>query len=283
MSGHNIRLLALDLDGTTLRSSAVLSSAVKKAIQYAVQRQVLVVPCTGRALGSLPEEIAKLPGIIYAVTSNGASVTHLPSGERIYSNLLRRETALAVLDMAAPCDVMIEVFIDGQAYTEPRFLEHPARYGTSEQYIPYVLRTRKPVDSVRDLLARSPRSVENINLKTADSQLRQTLWHMLDAMGTVAVTASSSANIEVSAPHTGKAQAVAWLCKRLGFAMDHVMAAGDSLNDVLLLEQAGVAVAMANGEEAVRQAADFIALSNDEDGLAYAIAHFLGQPGTKER
>ena len=48
-----IQLLAIDLDGTTLRNDASLSSNVKKALEYAIQQDIFVVPCTGRALGSL--------------------------------------------------------------------------------------------------------------------------------------------------------------------------------------------------------------------------------------
>ena len=66
-----IQLLAIDLDGTTLRNDASLSSNVKKALEYAIQQDIFVVPCTGRALGSLSPEVTAIPGITYAVTSNG--------------------------------------------------------------------------------------------------------------------------------------------------------------------------------------------------------------------
>ena len=64
-----IQLLAIDLDGTTLRNDASLSSNVKKALGYAIQQDIFVVPCTGRALGSLSPEVTAIHGITYAVTS----------------------------------------------------------------------------------------------------------------------------------------------------------------------------------------------------------------------
>ena len=80
MKGNTeIKLLAIDLDGTTLRNDAALSPKVRKAQEYAIQQHIFVVPCTGRALGSLPPEVAAVPGIVYAVTSNGAAIEHLPS------------------------------------------------------------------------------------------------------------------------------------------------------------------------------------------------------------
>lgn len=270
-----IQLLAIDLDGTTLRNDASLSQNVKQALEHAIQQNIFVVPCTGRALGSLSSEITAISGITYAVTSNGAAIENLLLGKRIYCNLLDKETALSIMDILSSEDVMIEVFIQGKAYTEQRFLNHLTHYGTSEHYIPYVLSTRNSVDDIRSFIGQSPQNIENINLKTADCALRKRLWHELTLMQTVSITSSSSMNIEVSAVNTGKAQAVAHLCKVLGITMNEVMAIGDSLNDVMLLQQAGCSVAMENGVDEVKQAADFITLSNEADGVAYAIEHFL--------
>ena len=270
-----IQLLAIDLDGTTLRNDASLSPNVKKALEYAIQQDIFVVPCTGRALGSLSPEVTAIPGITYAVTSNGAAIENLSQGQRIYCNLLDKETSLSILNTLSSQDVMIEVFIQGKAYTEQRFLNHLTHYGTSEHYIPYVLSTRNSVNDIRSLIDQSPQNIENINLKTADRTLRERLWNQFALMQTVSITASSSMNIEVSAVNTGKAQAIAYLCEMLGITMHEVMAIGDSLNDVMLLQQAGCSVAMENGVDEVRQAADFITLSNEADGVAYAIEHFL--------
>ena len=194
---------------------------------------------------------------------------------RIYCNLLDKGTSLSILDTLSSQDIMVEVFIQGKAYTEQRFLENLPHYGTSKDYIPYVLSTRNPVNDIRSLVEQSPQNIENINLKTADSALRKRLWHELALMQTVSITSSSSMNIEVSAVNTGKAQAIVHLCKVLGVTMNEVMAIGDSLNDVMLLQQAGYSVAMENGVNEVKQAADFITLSNEADGVAYAIKHFL--------
>ena len=270
-----IQLLAIDLDGTTLRNDASLSSNVKKALEYAIQQDIFVVPCTGRALGSLSPEVTAIHGITYAVTSNGAAIENLSLGQRIYCNLLDRETSLSILDTLSCQDIMVEVFIQGKAYTEQRFLENLLHYGTSENYIPYVLSTRNSVNDIRSLIEQSPKNIENINLKTADRALRERLWKQLELIPTVSITSSSSMNIEVSAVNTGKAQAIAYLCEMLGITMNKVMAIGDSLNDVMLLQQAGCSVAMENGVDEVKQAADFITLSNEADGVAYAIEHFL--------
>ena len=69
-----IRLVALDLDGTLLDSQSQISPRTRQAIADAVGRGVIVLPCTGRPLASLPPLVAQLPGIRYAITTNGAAV-----------------------------------------------------------------------------------------------------------------------------------------------------------------------------------------------------------------
>ena len=69
-----IRLVALDLDGTLLNSQSQISPRTRQAIVDAVGRGVIVLPCTGRPLASLPPLVAQLPGIRYAITTNGAAI-----------------------------------------------------------------------------------------------------------------------------------------------------------------------------------------------------------------
>lgn len=274
-TGADIQLLAIDLDGTMLRSDATLSPKVKEALQYAISKQVLVVPCTGRAFGSLSPQILAVSGIDYVITSNGAAIDHLPTKQKIYRNLLEKDIALSILDAVEHLDVMIEVFVEGKAYTEQRFLDNLTQYGTEKNYIPYVMGTRTPIENIRVFTKETLYGIENINIKIADTSLREQLWKQLEELQTVSITGSSHLNIEVSALNTGKAEAVAHLCSQLGIALHQVMAIGDSLNDIGLLKQSGFAVAMENGIDQVKQVADYITLSNAEDGVAHAIERFL--------
>ena len=82
----SVRLVALDLDGTLLSRNNEVTPATREAIARAVAHGVAVVPATGRPLASLPPVVAKLPGIRYAITSNGAAVWDLgddPMGARL--------------------------------------------------------------------------------------------------------------------------------------------------------------------------------------------------------
>ena len=92
-----IRLVALDLDGTLLDSKSQISPRTRQAIADAVGRGVIVLPCTGRPLASLPPLVAQLPGIRYAITTNGAAVWDMgtdPLGAVYsrYADAARRQT-----------------------------------------------------------------------------------------------------------------------------------------------------------------------------------------------
>ena len=80
-----VRLVALDLDGTLLSRNNEVTPATREAIARVVEHGVAVVPATGRPLASLPPVVAKLPGIRYVITSNGAAVWDLNSDPQVPS------------------------------------------------------------------------------------------------------------------------------------------------------------------------------------------------------
>ena len=79
----DIKCIALDLDRTTLNEHARLSEGNRAALEYAISKGVHIVIASGRGFDSLPEDVLSVPGIEYAITSNGASVYHIPSGKRL--------------------------------------------------------------------------------------------------------------------------------------------------------------------------------------------------------
>ena len=98
-----VRLIALDLDGTTLCSDHLtLPEPNRIAIARAASQGVQVVIATGRIRGRIPQQLREIPGLRYAVTSNGAAVCDLVTGETLYSNPVPQDLALRVLREIAP-------------------------------------------------------------------------------------------------------------------------------------------------------------------------------------
>ena len=93
----DIRILALDLDGTLLDSDKNLPAANREALAAAAARGVLVVPTTGRFFGGMPESVRALPFVRYAITINGAQVYDRQTDEALVREEIPLETALAVM------------------------------------------------------------------------------------------------------------------------------------------------------------------------------------------
>ena len=122
-SSHPILLAALDLDGTLLNSNGEVSPCTQKVLSEASDRGIVVIPATGRPLASLPPVVAKLPGIRYAITSNGAAVWDLgddPMGavHSRYANAAQRHTSepACLLHRLMPTEVAREAFDLFQQY-----------------------------------------------------------------------------------------------------------------------------------------------------------------------
>ena len=117
----NIRLVAMDLDGTTFDSAGDISERTVAALESAAQLGVRIVVSTGRSYASLPQHIKDVKGIEYAITSNGAHVNIVQSGEQIYSDFLDPEVVEEIVRLKDETGADIEVFINGRAYTDEEY------------------------------------------------------------------------------------------------------------------------------------------------------------------
>ena len=100
-----IRLLAFDLDGTTITEHKYLSEKNREALLYAHAHGVELVPATGRMRTFIPDAVAALPGVRYAITSNGAAVYELATGRALYQQLISPEKARQVQELLDHYDV----------------------------------------------------------------------------------------------------------------------------------------------------------------------------------
>ncbi len=276
--GENISgkvgLIALDLDGTTLRSDRQVGKRTSTALTEAARKGVHVVIATGRSLYSLPKEALEVEGIKYAITSNGAKIVRLADHEIIYSNCLSRSAVRRIAELLKKLPNVVEIFVDGQAYAERSKLKNLEKYGISGLSAEYVMNTRKPVDGIFEFMEEHIDEIENINVRLKAEDDKKTLWEMFEASGDVTVTSSFMQNIEIGGGTTSKASAVIALADMFGVPHGQIMACGDGLNDLAMLHAAGIAVAMKNSVQEVLETADFITEDNDHDGVGIAVEKF---------
>lgn len=280
-----VKCIALDLDRTTLNSRGELSSRNKRAIQAAIDRAIHVVVASGRPAEALPAEITEIPGIRYAVVSNGASVWDLRKKERIQEYKLAPESVEQLLSVSAQAasdwgiEVAYEIPVNGAAYAQASYVEDPVRYGARAESIAYIQKTRRPVDDIQAFIQEHIRELDCMNIVVGER--KKELWdRILEEVEDIYVTTSVKQLLEITHKDGGKASGMRFLLERLGIEAGQLLAFGDGDNDKELLKMAGLGIAVENAVPGCKEAADEITLSNDDDGVAVALEQLLDQLGT---
>lgn len=273
-SGKQIRLIALDLDGTTLTKRGI-TRRTRRTLEKAIAVGVPVAVATGRVFSALPPAIFRIRGLEYVVTSNGAQIRNLSTGKVIYSDYIEAEALRPVKAFLQENTFPVEIFTDGKAYIDRKIYEDLRVNGSNFMNAPYVLRTRIPVDGIYDFWEKNIGQIENVNIHFPTFAEKDAIREILCKMADITVTSSVPHNLEIGGRRTSKARGLEHLCELLHIDMEQVMACGDSLNDLAMIREAGLGIAMKNGEREVREEADYIAPSNEEEGVAYAVEKFV--------
>lgn len=268
-----VDIIATDLDGTLLTDDKRISDINKKAMFDAAQRGIYIVPATGRALHTMPQNVLELDCIKYAVTSNGAAIVDVKSGETLYKNQMSTNTALHVINQSLELGIMVEIFTDGRAYTLKKYIDDLVGFGVNSRFVKWYLDTRNVVDDFCDVLINDA-SVENINLIFNDLDKRVEMRKHLAAYPEVELTNSLGNNIEVGVKNCGKGAALTVLAGMLGSDMSRVMCLGDNENDIDMLKRAGISIGMSSGQDSVKKNVTYVAKGNNDDGFAEAVYKF---------
>lgn len=269
---HDIRLIALDLDGTLLNEKGLLTSRSARALTCAHEQGIFIAAATGRAFCALPTDVRALPAISYIITSNGTGIYQMPEEKRIYTNAMSRENLEQLLDTFS-CP--IEAYIDGTAYASADYVENPEAFHLPPRSCAYVQATRRPCPDMGQLIRSSSAPVEGISAVLTAPEARAALREAAGKIPDLYVTSSAPHFIEFAAGSASKESALRVLTQLLGITSAQVMAFGDAENDAEMLSFAGIGVAMGNAAEILKQIADMVTASNAEDGVAQTIEKLL--------
>lgn len=268
---HKIKMIGLDLDGTLLTDKKELTARTKAVISSALSQGIVVLVATGRPWMGIPEELRNFPGMRYALTSNGARVIDTQENRVIEEHLLSPRLALKVLETCGKYDTLQEVYFDGQGYAPADKMASVERYHRNPSMCEYMRNTRIPVDNIAELVKEENRGLDKVQALFADMGERTQAWTELREVGGLELVGSLKYNIEINAAGVNKGTGLVNLGKMLGIKRGEIMAFGDGDNDIVMLKEVGIGVAMANAEAKVKEAADYITMSNEEDGVAEAI------------
>lgn len=271
-----IKLAAIDLDGTTLDDRAKLSYENKEAIERAAASGVHVVLSTGRTNAELPKELLQMPVLRYGILANGAKIVNLQDGNVLHSDFLNRDMAEQAITFTMKYRCMCELYIDGKVYVKSECLQNVERYGVTPRLKKLVEETRTGVDDLTAFFRSRGGKVEKLNIFFGDPEHRRQFLKDTEIFsGMVEITGSMETNAEVNSKTATKGSGLEHLSRLLGIKREEVMAIGDSGNDISMLNFAGLAVAVANADQAVKAIAGEIVPSNTENGLKAAFDRFI--------
>lgn len=276
---HRIKMIGLDLDGTLLTDKKEITPRTRRVIKEALDQGVVVLAATGRPWMGIPEELREFPGMRYALTSNGARIIDTVTGKVLEEHLLSAEAAKKALEICGKYDTLQEVYFDGQGYAQADKMAHVEKYHKNPNMWEYMRKTRIPVDDITALVERENRGLDKTQALFADMDERQDAWRELEAEGDLELVGSLKYNIEINAKGVNKGNGLVNLGRMLGIRREEIMACGDGDNDTIMLREAGFGVAMANAEDQVKKASDYITLSNEEEGVADVIEKFVLRGG----
>ena len=266
----DIKIIALDLDGTTLNSKKQLTEGTRAAIEEAIAAGIYVIPSTGRTLCNIPREILRIPGIRYINGANGAAVTDLKTGEVLYHDFIPMDTAVTLLERLKKFDVEVSMYAHGHMFDyenfDPRVLMH---YPTARQM------PRIYVPDLATCLTLNRWDIEKLFIFFLDRILTKEIEADIADIPGISTCSSDVHNLEINSASVDKGKSLLLLGEMLGVRKDQIMAIGDGGNDLSMLRAVGHPVAMANAIPQVKEIAEFTTLSCDEDGVAHMIHQIL--------
>lgn len=240
----DIKLIALDMDGTLLDDDKNITDFTRDQINRAHRLGLQIVLSTGRPLSTCYSYVKDLNLDSYLITSNGGQI--FSKGHEVISeHLLDGDTLTFMYHLAQGLGMNTWV-----VSTEEPYYNHLPENHEQLQWLKFSCHSKD--DVILDKMIEKLSYVEGVEISNA-----------------------SPINIEVNPIGINKAMGLEFVCEQLGLTMGNVMAMGDSLNDIKMLQEAGIGIAMANAQEAVKQVADYMTDSNNDDGVGKAIDRFV--------
>ena len=273
---HNqIKLILLDLDGTLLTTDKRISAANYAALEQAAAKGIYIVPCTGRFFNGMPEDVRNLPFLHYAITINGAEIYDAKNSRSIHSARISPQRAGEIFCALDSLPVIYDCFQDGWGWMDQEFYDQADLYEMGDVLAVAIRKMRTPLVNFKQVIKDRNRGVQKIQMFYRDQELRR---KMLDELKQwfpdIVVTTSLVNNIELNSRDAHKGIALLKLCAHLNIDPSQTMAFGDGLNDLTMLKTAGIGVAMGNAAQQLKDVADFVTDTNDNDGVAKAIGRF---------
>lgn len=275
------QLVAFDMDGTLLNSQKKISPETIAAIQEAMNQGVIVIMNTGRGIAELTEylEILDIP---YVNSVSGALVCDRKKDCVVYSRELEIDTVKALLEIAKQEDIMVH-FLTQESIVQGDKIPRMEHYCMGV-YQPMYEEIAKKWDNLYERYLENPFPAAKVNFYHTSPEARErTRQRILEKGLSVEMVNAEKTSLEISAVGIDKGVGIEKLCDYLHIPMSQVIVVGDADNDAGAMKRAGLAVAMGNANERIKQLADVMVADNDHDGCKEVLERYFSHGKRNEK
>lgn len=269
----DIKLIALDLDGTLLASDHdTIPERNRIALQRAAEKGVHIAIASGRSWSLVREIAERLGRVSYGITGNGGCVVDA-AGKPLARFPMDMEQSLEIIRKLQKRRIPFEIYVDGQNYLQRDGLERLDRVALSDAFLEMYLRNVEVVDDLYAFAAQH--APEKFDVFYVPLEEKDAVSAEILQGGLLSVSGGLDTNLEFTAPGVTKGTALAELARRLGLTASQVMAFGDADNDLEMLRWAEWSFSMENGSDGVKAAARYAAPSNDDAGVGRMVEKYV--------
>lgn len=269
MSGY--KLIAVDMDGTLLRSDKSLDPDTIRDVEEAAGLGIEVVYCTGRAVPELEAYVKQLPCMRYAVALSGALVYDFREKRSIFSQTMSGEAVREIVRVAGQYDAMAHLLGEKESIVRIDQVSHMEDFHMGVYQSMFLELTRKVEDMEAE--ARRHAEIPKVNIYFRSAKDRAAGYEALKRLP-LSFAFAEGASLEMNAAGVTKASGLQALTGYLGISMAETAGIGDADNDRAMLEAVGLSVAMGNGAGDIKALCDEVTDDNDHNGVGKAIRRY---------
>lgn len=276
----NIKVIIMDIDGTLTNNEKVITPKTKAALIEAQKAGAILVLASGRPTSGLMDFAKELKmnenhGLL--VSFNGSKVTDCETNKVLFNETMSVEQGQAVLEHMKKFDVIPMVVKDDYMYVNDVYNNMIDYKGKPFNIIKYEGRNNKfKLCEKNDLAAFADYPLNKILTAGTPEYLEAHYKKMMEPFkDTLNCMFTADFFFEYTAKGIDKAKALDTVLIPMGYKKEEMIAFGDGHNDASMVKYAGIGVAMANAVDALKEAADEVTLSNEEDGIAYTLNKYF--------
>ena len=282
------KLAAIDLDGTMLNQYGIVTQRTKQAIKRAQQRGIEVIIASGRPMDSIKAIAEEIKSEKYFISGNGAIIYDIQNDEIIYENTLKKQKTLDIIKICEENSIYYNIYTEKEIIAKNLqcnvLYYHKENLNKEEKNKTHI----NIVENIYDYIVDRDEKVVKITICDNNQVIFNSIMRKLKEIEEIEVLEVSHMSrkiirqgsvevpieyfyTEISAQNVDKWNAIEFLKEKMQIKTEEIVAIGDNVNDKKMIENAGLGIAMGESTPVIKNVANQITGSNNEDGVAQAL------------